>query len=132
MLGIASRIAAGIVVLALLSTAVLAVRSAMQDRRERAERAWHAARKCALACAASANPERARELRACLGTARDAAELSLEMPEHNGQQLELQAALDELGDAIDSGDTHRLSSALDRSSRAGNALGWGARHTRLP
>src|SRR5438045_1729213 len=99
---IASRIAAAVVVLALLSTAVLAVRSAVRDRREHAERAWREARQCALSCAQGANSASLNEFRECSGTVRNAAELSLELPEHNGQQLELQAALDELVRALDS------------------------------
>lgn len=132
MLGLVSRIGATIVVLALLSTAVLAVRGAMQDRRARAEQAWHDARQCARAYAENPNASGTNDLRVCIGAARDAAELSLEMPEHGGPQLELQAALDELVRAIDSRDVRRLTSAIDRSSRAGSALGWGAVHPRLP
>jgi hypothetical protein len=38
--------------------------------------------------------------------------------------LELRAALGELAGALDSGDEQQLSSAVERSSRAGSALGW--------
>lgn len=127
----ASRITAAVVVVALLSTAVLAVRGAMRERREHAEQAWRDARRCALVFAQATDSISANELHECAGTARNAAELTWEMPEHNRQQLELQAALDELVRALDSGDEHRLSSAIERSSRAGNAFGWQAVHTRL-
>lgn len=129
MLGLASRITAALVVVALLGTAVLAVRGAMQDRRTRVEQAFRDARQCALAY--TANPRQPSKLRECSGAARNAAELSSEMPEHGGQELELQAALAELAHAMDSGDTHRLPSAIDRLSRAGRALGWDAVHSRL-
>jgi len=119
-----SRISAAMVVVALLSTAILAVRSAMRDRREHAEQAWRDARKCALSYAQARTATNPNDLQACTGAARNAAALTLEMPEHDGQQLELQAALDELVSALDSGDQHRLSSAIERSSRAGSALGW--------
>lgn len=102
----------------------------MRDRREHAEQAFRAARKCALDCA-QANAASARELQQCSGTARNAAELTWEMPEHNGQQLELQAALDELVHALDSGDERRLSSAIERSARAGSAFGWQTVHPRI-
>lgn len=131
MLSIAGRIAAGIVVLALLSTATLAVRGAMQERRERAEQAWRDARECALACAEPPRSTRNEELRQCARIARHAAELSLELPEHSGQQLELQAALDELVNALDGGNEQHLSSAIERASRAGSALGWRLVHTGL-
>jgi hypothetical protein len=130
LLGIAGRIAAGIVVLALLSTAVLAVRGAMQERRERAEQAWREARQCVLACAERPSLGRSVALRQCRERAQRAAELSLELPEHSGQQLELRAALDELVSAIDGGNDQRLASAIERSSRAGDALGWRMVHTR--
>jgi len=120
------------VVVALLSTALLAVRGAMADRRARAEQAFREARRCAIAYARSPHSAQPTELRACRGAVANAAELSLEMPEHNQTQLELGAALDELAQAIDSGDAQKLSSAIDRSSRAGSALGWGAVQTRLP
>jgi hypothetical protein len=55
----------------------------------------------------------------------------MEMPEHDGKQLELQAALDELGVALENGDPQRLSSAIDRSARAAGAFGWSVGHTRL-
>lgn len=121
------RIVAGVVVLTLLSTAVLAVRGAMQERRERAEQAFRAA----LACAARPSLGRTEELRQCSKAARVAAESSLELPEHNSRQLEIRAALDELVGALESGNGHRLASAIERSSRAGSALGWQAVHTRL-
>jgi len=125
------RIAAGIVVLTLLSSAVLAVRGAMQERRASAEQAFRDAHECLLACAPGTSSMRAEELRQCRGTIRRAAELSLELPEHSSTQMELQAALDELISAIESGNEQRLSSALDRASQAGGALGWRAVHTRL-
>lgn len=124
MRAVAGRIAAGVVVLALLSTATLAVRGAMQERRELAEQAWLSARKCALACTGGASAARSEERRQCGRTARTAAELSLELPEHSGQQLEFQAALDQLANAIEGDDERRLSNAIERSSRAGRALGW--------
>jgi hypothetical protein len=124
-------VTAAIVVLALLSTAILAVRGAMNDRRDLVEQAWREARKCALVHARAPNSADSNELRQCSGTARNAAELTWELPEHDGQQLELQASLDELVRALDSGDEHRLTSAIERSSRAGSALGWQAVHTRL-
>jgi len=129
---ITSRIAAGLVVLALLSTATLAVRGAMQERRGRAEQAFRLARQCALTCAASPSSTRASEQAKCRETASNAAELSLEMPEHDGLQLELQAALDELAHALESGDGQRLTMAIDRCTRAGSALGWAVGNTRLP
>jgi len=130
-LGIAGRIAAGIVVLALLCTAVLAVRGAMQERRERAEQAWRDTRECMLACAEGPNSlARTAALRQCSGTARSAAELLLELPEHSSRQMELRAALDELVSAIESGNERRLASAIERSSSAGSALGWRMVHTR--
>ena len=112
----------------------------MQERRERAEQAFRAARECVtriaipdggLACAEQSSCARTEELRRCSKTARAAAELSLELPEHNSRQLELQAALDELVNALESGNGHRLSSAIERASRAGSALGWQVVHTRL-
>jgi len=48
----------------------------------------------------------------------------LDLPEHNDQQLELHAALDELERALETDGPQRLSSALARSARAGSALGW--------
>jgi len=123
-LGITSRIAAGILVLSLLSTAVSAVRSAMQERRERAEHAWHDAQACVLANTESPSSARPAALRQCSGTARGAAELSLELPAHGSRQLELQAALDGLARAIENGNQQQLSSAVDRSARAASALGW--------
>jgi len=60
------RILAGVVVLTLLSTAVLAVRGAMQERRERAEQAFRAA----LACALRPSLGRTEELRQCSQAAR--------------------------------------------------------------
>jgi len=129
--GILSRITAAVVVLALLSTAILAVRTAMRDRREHVEQAWRDARKCALSYAQAAHFSNTNEQRACSGTARNAAELTWEMPEHDVQQLELQASLDELVRALDSGKEHRLWSAIERSARAGSALGWQTVHTRL-
>lgn len=108
----------------------MAVRGAMQDRQARAEQAWRAARQCALARFESSNSGQATELRECRGTARNAAELSSEMPEHGRPQLELRAALDELVRAIDNGDPLRLSNAIDRASRAGSALGWDPVYTR--
>lgn len=127
--GITSRIAAGVVVLGLLSTAIFAVRGAMQTRQARAERAWRAARQCALECSQSPNTTHTTALRECRATASNAAELSTEMPEHGRPQLELQAALAELVRAIDSGDAPRLTSAIDRASRAGSSLGWAAPRT---
>jgi len=118
-------------VLALLSTAILAVRVAVHDRREHVEQAWREARKCALTYAQPAHFANSDEQRECSGTARTAAELSWEMPEHNGQQLELQASLDELVHALDSRDERRLWSAIERSARAGSAFGWQTVHTRL-
>jgi hypothetical protein len=112
----------------------------MRDRREHVEQAWRDARKCALLYAQARTPSgitkrvdsaNTNELRECSGTARNAAELTWEMPEHDGQQLELQASLDELVRALESGDEHRLSSAIERSARAGSALGWQTVHTRL-
>jgi len=103
----------------------------MRDRREYAEQAWRDAAKCALTCAEAPSAANTNKLRECSGTARNAAELTLEMPEHGGKQLELQAALDELVRALDSGDGHRLSSAIERSSRAGSALGWETARPRL-
>src|SRR4051794_38822410 len=97
LLNIAGRIAAGVVVLALLSTATLAVRGAMEERRGRAEQAWREASRCALTAMARANSAhsaQANELRLCARTARDAADLALEMPEHGEKQWALQAALD--------------------------------------
>jgi hypothetical protein len=124
-------VAAAVVVLALLSTAILAVRGAMHDRRELVEQAWRAARRCALVHARAPNSANSNELRQCSGTARTAAELTWELPERDGQQLELRASLDELVRALDSGDEHQLTSAIERSSRAGSAFGWLAVHTRL-
>lgn len=123
-MGIVTRIAAGIVALALLSTAVSAVRSAMQERREHAEHAFRDAWACVLAGMDGPSAARTAALRQCGGTARSAAEFALEMPEHGSQQLELRAALGELAGALDSGDEQQLSSAVERSSRAGSALGW--------
>jgi len=117
--------------LALLSTATLAVRGAMEERRGRAEQAWREASLCVLTAMAQANSARPNELRLCARTARDAAELALEMPEHGEKQWALRAALEELAHALESDDEHRLSSALDRSSSAGNALGWRAASPRL-
>jgi hypothetical protein len=114
-------------VLTLLSTAVLAVRGAMQERRERAEQAFHAA----LACAVRPGLGRTEELRQCSNAARAAAESSLELPEHSSRQLEMRAALDELVSALESGNGHRLARAIERASRAGSALGWQVVHTRL-
>ena len=96
----------------------------MQERRILAEQAWRNARKCALACAEGAGTARSEARQQCSRTARNAAELSLELPEHSGQQLEFQAALDELANAIEGGDEQRLSNAIERSSRAGRVLGW--------
>jgi len=110
---------------------VLAVRSSMQERRQRAEQAWRDAGQCALECAAEPSATRAEAFHRCSGTARAAAELSLELPEHGRQQLELQAALGELVSALDSGNEQRLASAIDRSSHAGSALGWRVVHTGL-
>jgi hypothetical protein len=115
----------------LLSTAILAVRTAMHDRREHAEQAWRDARTCALSYAQAAHFSSPDEQRACSGTARNAAELTWEMPEHDGQQLELQASLDELVHALDSGDQRRVWTAIERSARAGSAFGWQTVHTRL-
>jgi hypothetical protein len=112
------------VVVTLMSTAVLSVRGAMQDRRARAERAFQDARECVLAGADGPTAAREGERRQCRERARRAAELSLELPEQDPEKWELQAAFDELGSAIDSGNEQRLSSALDRASRAGRALGW--------
>jgi len=126
LIGIISRIAGIVVVFVLLSTAVLAVRGAMRERRERAEGAWREARMCALSCASKSSDARAKDLQQCRETARSAAEFSMEMPELDGHQLELRAALDELVQAIEAGDQHRLSSAIERSTRAGSALGWSA------
>ena len=131
MLGVRSRITAAFVVLVLLSTAILAVRGKMRDRRDYVEKAWRDASKCALVHAQAPNSAQRKELRECAGTARNAAELTWEMPEHNERQLELQASLDELVHALDSGDEHRLSSAIERSSLAGSAFGWRTVHTRL-
>jgi len=103
----------------------------MQARQVRAERAWRDAQQCALAYSENPNFARAAELRECRATASNAAERSTEMPEHGKPQLELQAALDELVLAIESGNARRLTSAIDRSSRAGSAFGWRAVHTRL-
>ena len=114
-------------VLTLLGTAVQAVREAMQERRERAEQAWRAARECALGCVSAAS---SAQLRQCSGTAHDAAELSQEVPEHGVLQLEARAALDELGAALESGNRQRVSSAIDRASSAGRALGWRMAQTR--
>ncbi|HET7538865.1 MAG TPA: hypothetical protein VFK05_03310 [Polyangiaceae bacterium] len=111
-------------VLALLSTAILAERSAMGERRTRAEQAFRRARKCALACLERHSPSPVESRRQCSEAAHSAAEASWELPERNAQQLELQAALDELARALEGEDEQRLSSALARSSRAGNALGW--------
>jgi hypothetical protein len=118
--------------MALLSTAVLAVRGAMGERRERAELAWQKARECALAGAARPTPARTEQLRRCSETARTAAELSLELPEHSREQLELRTALDELVVALESGDETRVAHAIDRSARAGSALGWRMVQARLP
>ncbi len=125
------RIAAGIVVLALLSSGVLAVRGAMQERRARAEQAWRDARECLLAGTDGPSSLRVAALRQCTGRARNASELSLELPEHGSRQLELRAALDELVGAIENGNEQRLASARERSLRAGGALGWRMVHTRL-
>ncbi|HEY0462980.1 MAG TPA: hypothetical protein VGC79_02175 [Polyangiaceae bacterium] len=103
----------------------------MQQRRARAQSAFREAQGCALACLQSPSAVRAQQLRRCSGTARSAAESALELPEHNGQQLELQAALEELVSALESGDEQRLASAIERSARAGSALGWRVGHTRL-
>jgi hypothetical protein len=103
----------------------------MHDRREHVEQAWREARKCALIYAQAAHFANADEQRECSGTARNAAELTWEMPEHDGPQLELQASLDELVRALDSGDERRLWSAIERSARAGGAFGWQTVHTRL-
>ena len=118
-----SRIVAGVVVLSLLSTAVSAVRGAMQERRERAEQSWNAARACVTAGIGASVPRHA-ELRQCSAAAHNAAELSQELPEHNGPQLEARAALDELAHALESGNEQQLPSLLDRATRAGRALGW--------
>jgi len=103
----------------------------MQGRRARAERAFRDARECVFACAAAPSSVRTQQLRQCSATARSAAESALELPEHDGPQLELQAALDELVSALDSGDESRLSSASERAARAGSALGWRVGHTPL-
>jgi hypothetical protein len=108
----------------LLSTAILAVRNAMQERRARAERAWRDALECLLAPPSVPSSARTPELRQCRATIRRAAELSVELPEHGGTQLELRAALDELVSAIESSNERQLASARDRSARAGGALGW--------
>lgn len=110
---------------------MLAVRGSMQGRRQRAEQAWRDAGQCALACAAEPSAAHAEALRRCSGTVRMAAELALELPEHGRQQLELAAALGELLSALESGNEQRLSSAIERSSRAGSALGWPVVHTGL-
>jgi hypothetical protein len=117
--------------LALLSTATLAVRGAMEQRRGRAEQAWREASVCVLVALESAPSARTNELRLCSRSAADAAQFALEMPEHGERQWELQAALDELVRALESGDEHRLSDAIARSSRAGSALGWHVRDPRL-
>ncbi|HEY3255513.1 MAG TPA: hypothetical protein VGJ91_16255 [Polyangiaceae bacterium] len=114
-----------------MSSAVLAVRGAMQHRRQRAEQAWRDAEQCALAGSVGPSATRAEGLAHCRETARLAAELCLELPEHGRQQLELQAALAELVSALESADEQRLASAIDRSSRAGSALGWRVGHTGL-
>ena len=103
----------------------------MQERREHAETAWREARECVLASSSAPASSRAEVLRQCSGTARSAAELTLELPEHNSEQLEVRAALDELVGAIESGNEHQLSSAVERSARAGSALGWRVVHTGL-
>jgi len=72
------------------------------------------------------------QLRQCSRAARDAAELALELPEHGGTQLELQAALGELASALESGKEARCSIALDRISHASGALGWRPAFPRLP
>jgi len=119
------------VVLALLSTAVLSVRNAVQERRARAEHAFLDARECALACATRPSELRAEERRRCGEAAQRAADLCLELPEHSGQQWELRAALNELVSALESGNQQRLADAIDRSSHASRALGWQAVQTRL-
>jgi hypothetical protein len=115
------------VVLALLSVAILAERSAMGERRARAEHAFRKARQCALECLESSLPPGTSQRRQCSDAARSAAESALELPEHRGPELELEAALTELALALEAEDAHsgpRLSSALARTSRAGSALGW--------
>ncbi|HKO47258.1 MAG TPA: hypothetical protein VJV79_06020 [Polyangiaceae bacterium] len=128
-LGSAGRIAAGLVVLALLSSAILAVRGAIEQRRAHAQQAWSEARECARACAEGLCAADADARGRCSQTARRAAELCLELPEHSGPQLELRAALDELVSAIESGHAQQLASAIARTSHAGSALGWRTGHT---
>ncbi|MEI9936087.1 MAG: hypothetical protein WDO69_02565 [Pseudomonadota bacterium] len=103
----------------------------MQERRARAEQAWRDARECVLACEQGPSSAREGELGHCRGAARDAAELSLELPEHGPRQLELRAALDQLVSALESGNEQQLSSAIERAARAGSALGWRVGHTGL-
>lgn len=117
--------------LALLSAAILAERAALHDRRTRARHAFDRARQCALECLGNARSPHASLRRQCSETARSAAEWSWELPEHNGQQLELHAALDELARALEGQDEQRLASAVARSARAGNALGWRTTGTSL-
>ena len=103
----------------------------MQERRERAERAFSDAHACVLASREGPSSARKAALRLCRETARSAAEFSLELPENGGQQLELRTALDELARALESDDEQQLSSAVERSMRAGSALGWRVVHARL-
>ncbi|HYQ26014.1 MAG TPA: hypothetical protein VER04_02310 [Polyangiaceae bacterium] len=126
-----SRIAAGILVLVLLSTAVSAVRGAMQQRRERAERAFLEASTCVLAGLDGPSSARPAALLQCGEMARAAADLSLELPDRGSRQLELRAALDELVHALEGNDGRQLSSAVERATRAGGALGWRVVPSRL-
>ena len=124
-MSVTGRLAAGIVVLVLLSAAVLAVRGAMQQRRARAERAWHDALSCVERSDASAARTR------CTGMVQGAVASSFELPEHGARELELQAALGELASALGNASPEPLAFALARTARAGRALGWRAGPTEL-
>ena len=104
----------------------------MRERRSRAERAWDDTRECLALHAGAAGSARIGQLRQCSGAARDAAELALELPEHGSTQLEVQAALAELANALENGNEARSTVALDRISRAGGALRWRPAFPRLP
>lgn len=110
--------------LAALSTAVLAVRGAMQARRERAAQAWLSAHSCVVNGMDQPTVTRTESLRLCASPLRQAAELALELPERGRREWEFDAAVHELVAALASSDEHRVTSALDHGSRAAEALGW--------